>query len=175
MQSSTTFYILWIVAFLGFPLGGSASHLLVGPVADIPRAALAGLVTGAVIGLAQWLILQQVISLNGVWVLATALGMAVGLAAGTAITGTSTEGNTLLIRAAMTGLAIGVAQWLVLRTLIPNSGWWIAIIPIGWTIGWFVTRAVGVDMSQQWSVFGASGAITFQVITLLALWRLLPS
>ncbi len=174
MQSSFTFYILWIVAFIGFPLGGLAARLLVGPVENALRGMFAGLVTGAIIGLAEWLVLRQAIPISVGWVAATALGMALGLAAGVAVTGTSTEGNALLIRAAITGLGIGVAQWLLLQPRIPMSGWWIGVIAVSWTIGWYVTRAVGVDLGPQWSVFGASGALVFQFITALTLWRLLP-
>jgi hypothetical protein len=37
-----------------------------------------------------------------------------------------------------------------------------------------VTRAAGIDHAQHWPVFGASGALTFQLLTGLALAWLLP-
>jgi hypothetical protein len=40
-------------------------------------------------------------------------------------------------------------------------------------VGWFVTRAAGIDLSFKWSVFGVSGALTFQLLTGLALYFLL--
>lgn len=174
MTTSISFYVLWMVAFIGFPLGGIASQLLVGPVESPLRGAFAGLIAGVVIGLVQWLVLRQVIPLPVGWVLGAALGMAAGMATGIAFFGTSTEGNGLLLRALLTGLTIGVAQWLILRAQIPASGWWVGVIAIGWAAGWFVTRAVGVDLTWQWSVFGSSGALVFQLITALSLWRLLP-
>ena len=43
----------WMVSFAGYPLGGYAAYLLVGPV-DGPAAALAGgLLTGAILGAVQ--------------------------------------------------------------------------------------------------------------------------
>lgn len=41
-------------------------------------------------------------------------------------------------------------------------------------IGWLVTRAVGVDLAQHWFAFGSSGALTFQLLSGLALAWLLP-
>jgi hypothetical protein len=36
-----------------------------------------------------------------------------------------------------------------------------------------ITRAIGVDLAQQWIVFGSSGAIVFQLLTGLTLsWML---
>jgi hypothetical protein len=40
-------------------------------------------------------------------------------------------------------------------------------------LGWFITRGAGIDLSYKWAVFGASGAITFQLLTGLALYFLL--
>lgn len=164
-----SFYLLWLLAFLGFPIGGAVAYSLVGAV-DIPaRAALAGLVTGVVIGLAQWLVLRQALPLNPGWIVITGMGTAVGLAAGVALFGTETAGNTLLLRAALTGLIIGIAQWLLLREHITMNGWWLLVIAGGWAIAWAVTRAFGVNLTRHWSVFGASGAIVFQLLTAVVL------
>lgn len=35
----------------------------------------------------------------------------------------------------MTGLVIGVAQWLVLRRYLPGAGWWILASAFGWFLG----------------------------------------
>lgn len=50
---------------------------------------------------------------------------------------------------------------------------WIGVRTLGWTIGWFVTRFTGVDLSPKWAMFGATGALTLQVLTGLALYLLL--
>jgi hypothetical protein len=169
---SIWFYLLWIVAFLGFPIGGAISNLLVGSVNSIPRAALAGLLTGAAIGMAQWLVLRQVIPVDLRWVIVSGVGLAVGLALGLGLIGTETAGMALVYRAVITGLVIGLAQWLLLRDYVPLSGWWILVIGAAWAMAWTITRAVGIDMSHNWSVFGSSGAIVFQILTAIV-WRLL--
>lgn len=171
---SVSFYLLWIVAFLGFPIGGSLSQLVVGPIDTIVKGALGGLITGAVIGLAEWLVLRQALpALDLRWALATGIGMALGLGLGVALFGIETDGNQMILRAAVTGLAIGIAQWLVLREFVDSSAWWVLVMGGGWAIAWTITRAFGVDMTKNWSVFGSSGAIIFQIITAIALRLLL--
>ncbi len=101
--------------------------------------------------------------------------MAAGLAIGTTFLGSETASNELLWRGAITGLCIGIGQWIILRQVLPlpQSVIWIAVVSLGWALGWFVTRAAGIDLSLKWYVFGMSGALTFQVLTGLALYFLL--
>jgi hypothetical protein len=167
------FWLFWGLAFLGFPIGGFLANVLVGAVTDPVRAGLAGALTGAVLGVAQWLVLKSRLPLPIWWVAATGAGMAVGLAIGTAWLGAETTGDALLWRAAATGVCLGIAQWLVLRPLVPQAALWIAAVGLGWVVGWSVTRGAGIDLSLRWSVFGATGALAFQLLTGLALAYLL--
>jgi hypothetical protein len=163
------------VAFLGFPIGGYLAYLLVGPITTPVQAALAGAITGAVLGLVQWAVLRTRLPVPIWWVVATSAGMAVGLALSTILLGSETAGTELLGRAVITGLCIGVAQWLLLRPTVPWAALWVAVIGLGWVLGWFITRGAGIDLDLKWSVFGASGALTFQILTGLALYVLLRS
>jgi hypothetical protein len=110
------FWALWAVAFLGFPLGGSLAALLIGSITTTVQAGLAGAITGAILGGVQWLVLRTAMPLPLWWVVATSAGMSLGLALSTAFFGSETSGNDLLWRAGITGLSIGIAQWLVLHT-----------------------------------------------------------
>jgi hypothetical protein len=171
------FWLFWFLAFLGFPIAGILANLL-GPVSTSVRAILAGAIAGASLGLTQWLVLKSRLPLELTrWVIATSIGFAIGLAIGTAFIGTETGGNELLWRAAITGLCIGVAQCIVLQQVLPlpQAVVWIGVVSLGWALGWFVTRSAGIDLSPKWAVFGATGAITFQFITGLALYFLLRS
>jgi hypothetical protein len=69
------------------------------------------------LGGVQWLVLRSPLSLSRWWILATAIGMAAGLAIGTAFLGSDTVGSPLLWRAAITGLCIGIGA----RSASPRS------------------------------------------------------
>jgi hypothetical protein len=171
------FWLFWVLAFLSFPIAGVLAIFVV-PVTTPVRAIIAGAIGGAALGLIQWLVLKSRLPLLSIWwVAATSVGMAVGLAIGTAFLGSETAGNALLWRGAITGLCIGIGQWIILRQVLPlpQSIIWIGVVSVGWALGWFVTRAAGIDLNLKWYVFGISGALTFQLLTGLTLYFLLRS
>jgi len=173
-EAAWRFWAGWGLAFIGFPLGGLAATALVGGVTTPVEGVIGGAATGAVIGLAQWLALRRRLALTPWWIAATAVGMGVGLALGIALLGTDTAGITLPLRGLVTGASIGIAQFALLRGNTARAFVWPFVVACSWAIGWLVTRAVGVDLAPQWSVFGAAGALTFQLLTGLALAWLLP-
>ena len=84
------FFLWWMLAFLGFPIGGFLALVLVGSVEGVVSGALGGGLAGAVIGAAQWLVLRRYIGIGLEWVLATALGVAIGDGLGALLTGAGT-------------------------------------------------------------------------------------
>jgi len=171
------FWLFWILAFLSFPIAGLLANLI-GPVTTPVRAFIAGAIAGAALGLIQWLILKSRLPLLPIWwVIATSVGFGIGLAISTAVLGSETGGNELLWRGAITGFCIGVAQCIVFQKVLPLPQLliWIGAVSLGWALGWLVTRSAGIDLSPKWAVFGVSGALTFQIITGLALYFLLRS
>ena len=167
------FWMGWALAFLGFPLGGLATWMLLGPITTPLAGATGGALTGTVLGAVQWLALRRGLPLSPWWIVATALGMATGLTLGIALLGTRTDDATLPLRGLTTGVSIGMAQFLLLRSISGRAPVWALIVALGWALGWTITRAVGIDLSQQWTVFGSSGAIVFQLLTGVALsWML---
>jgi hypothetical protein len=174
---SLQFWFMWFIAFVGFPIGGTLAKILVGPVSNPVTAALAGAITGAALGLVQWLLLRQQSSVSMVWILATSLGMAIGLSLSVALLGS--EMNNLLWRALVTGLCVGFAQALIIRFDLSLSTAqavvWLTTISLGFVLGWFITRSVGVDLSPKWSVFGSTGAWAFQILTGTIMFFLLRS
>jgi hypothetical protein len=142
---------------------------LAGAVTGIPQAAIGGAATGAVIGLAQWLVLRRRLPLTPWWIAVTAAGMSVGLALGVGVFGIDTTGAALPLRGLVTGAAIGLAQYLALRGLTPRAPAWPAVVALGWAVGWIVTRAAGIDLAPSFTVFGSTGAWAFQLLTGLAL------
>jgi outer membrane lipoprotein SlyB len=64
-------YLLWwMLAFLGFPLGGLLALELVGSVDGVVSGALGGALAGAMIGADQWSVLQRYLGVGTEWILA---------------------------------------------------------------------------------------------------------
>ena len=172
---SWRFWLFWVLAFLSFPIAGLLANL-VGSVTTPVRGLLAGAIAGVALGLIQWLILKtRFPQLPIWWIVATGAGMGIGLAISTAVLGSETAGSDLLWRGVITGFCIGAAQWIVFRQFVPlpQSVIWVGVVGIAWALGWFVTRSAGIDLSPRWAVYGISGALTFQLVTGLALYFLL--
>ncbi len=162
----------WMAGFVGFPLGGLAAMIVVGPVDSTVTAVAGGLLTGAVLGTAQaaglglrpWLPLEGAAFLQ--WIAATAVGLGVGLGIGSTAVGFGTSLPALVVQGAISGLAVGAAQAVVLRHRLGALalGWPPALAAF-WAIGWFITTSVGVQVEEQFTVFGAAGAITVTLLT----------
>lgn len=156
----------WMVSFLGFPLGGLTAMLLGGPVDSLAAAILGGLLTGAVLGAAQALALRFDPRNLLTWVLATAAGLATGLAVGASVVDFRTGLGDLVLQGAISGFAVGAAQSVVLvRRTGPLAFLWPAYLAAAWSIGWDVTTSVGVQVEDQFTVFGAAGAVTVTLLT----------
>src|SRR3954454_6135683 len=91
------FFLWWMLAFLGFPLGGFLSLVVVGSMEGAVSGALGGALAGAVIGAAQWLVLRRCMRVGPEWILATAFGVAIGDALGALLTGAGTGIGALLL------------------------------------------------------------------------------
>lgn len=166
----------WLLAVVGFPIGGLLAQTIAGPAATVPAALLSGLIAGAVIGLGQALSLFLRAQALALWVGGTAIALAVALAVVTAAIGqieTSTEAIAL---GALSGVLIGAAQGAVfMRAGVANAWVWIPVTGVAWAVGWLITSSVGVALAPGWPVYGLSGAVVSQIITGVALWRLVPS
>jgi hypothetical protein len=82
-------WLIWTAGFVSFPIAGVAAGLIAGRVDDPLAALIAGLVTGAVIGVGQWLVSRG--RLRPVrWILATVVGMGLGLLLGASVVGFGT-------------------------------------------------------------------------------------
>ena len=155
----------WLPTFLGFPLGGFAAELIVGPVDGLVAALLGGAITGVVLGTVQ----AWAMGSNGPpaarWIVATTAGLSVGLALGSAAVGYSTSLGDLVVQGAICGLAIGTAQALVLRGRVAYL--WAPALSALWAIGWAVSTSIGVDVETQYAVFGSSGALVVTAATVV--------
>jgi hypothetical protein len=163
-------WLAWVT--LG-EVSGFAVPALVGasvvtaPVAvQVPALLAAGVVEGAVLGLAQARVLRRVLPVVSPsrWTAATAAGAGVAWSAGLTpgyawdraadlppavqVVGGVGLGSVLL-------LSLGVAQWLVLRRGLPRAGWWVPATALAWLAGLAGFMAVSTPLwrpGQSWPV-----------------------
>lgn len=163
--------LAWTLGFLSFPVAGLVGAAVAGPVASPGAALTGGLVTGLVIGAGQ--------ALAGRldprrWIPASAVGLGAGLLLAVATVGPGTSLGELALGGLVTGVPLGLAQALALPAGTRARWAWAAALPPLWALGWTVTTLAGVDVERQYTVFGASGALTFAVLSGLLLHALLP-
>jgi hypothetical protein len=109
------------------------------------------------------------------WVLATAAGQAVGLLVGAAAVGYRTGLADLAVMGSLTGIPTGIAQAFALPPSLRHRWAWAAVAPILWGLGWTVTTLIGIDVEQQYTEFGLSGALTYSALSGLVLVALVSS
>jgi hypothetical protein len=158
----------WMATFSGFPIGGYAAYLISGPVDGLTAALIGGALTGAILGAAQVWALRLRGAAARHWVAATAAGLMVGLAVGAAVVGYHTDIIDLVVQGAITGLAVGAAQGVLLRAHLGRSAWaWPPLLSGLFATGWVVTIGWGIDVDEQFTIFGASGALVVTAATIV--------
>ena len=158
---------------LAFPPSGLIAHLVAGRVDSVPAAVLNGVIAGTGIGAAQWALLRHR-GVSLIWIAATAVGLGTGLAAGAALVSYETDITSLAVMGAVSGLGVGIAQGATLATAKRTVGW-IAANSVLWALGWTVTTAGGIDVSQQWAVFGAYGCLTLAFLQSTIIGAFVPA
>jgi hypothetical protein len=163
----------WLLTALAFPPAGLIAHVVAGRVDTVPAAVLNGVITGAGIGAVQWALLRHR-HVSPMWIVATAAGLGAGLASGAAIVSYRTDITSLALMGAASGFAVGLAQGALLATAQRTLGW--AAVNTGlFALGWTVTTAGGIDVSQQWAVFGAYGCTALAFLQSMIIDAFVPS
>jgi hypothetical protein len=165
---------VWIVTAFAFPPAGFIAHQVAGPVDGAGAALLGGVIAGAVIGTAQWAMLRRRGG-SPRWIVATAAGFGVGLAAGAALVDYATSRAALVVMGAVCGVVIGLAQVVSFAALRRHALSWTLATAGLWAIGWAVTTGAGVKVEDQWAVFGISGALVVAVLQSVLVNRLVPA
>ena len=174
LDSGRTILLRWLVATVGFPIGGFVGHAIAGPAATVIAALIGGLIAGAIIGFGQAGALALRPQAIAIWAGVTAVGLAVPLIAITALIGQIDTTFDAVLLGALTGLAIGAGQAVLFgREGVGNAWIWVGASAVAWAVGWLVTAAVGVALAPGWPVFGLSGALVSQVITGIVLWKVM--
>jgi hypothetical protein len=165
-------WLIWTAGFLAFPIAGLAGTAAAGRVDDPVAALVGGTVTGLVLGAGQWLASRRRLDPRR-WIPATAVGMGLGLLLGAAAVDYRTSLADLALMGALTGIPLGVAQALALPRNAHPRWAWAAAMPVLWALGWTATTLGGIAVEEQFTIFGAYGAITFSALSGLLLHRLL--
>jgi hypothetical protein len=176
MNTGRGYWLAWFLASLigygmGAIIGGSFPSRFF-PVDTFPMAngITLGIVTGAIGGYFQWVVLRQQIAGAGLWWLASALGF--GLAIGAVIATDARENYVVagVVMASIFGVTSGFLQWLILRRKVPRAGWWLPANFLGSLVAAIAMPIAGVIFDVgNWGLgvmtfgllFGAgNGAIT---------------
>jgi hypothetical protein len=156
----------WIgLALLAFPLAGYAGWGVGGHVDGVMPALIGGAITGAGIGFVQWMFLRRDLDVGPVWILGTGLALAAGLGIGSAVVDYEVSTGQLAIMGAISGAPVGIVQGLLLRNRFSLWSVWMVAMPALFALGWVVSASIGVDVDNQFTVFGASGTIVFGLLT----------
>jgi hypothetical protein len=166
-------WLLWTAGFLAFPIAGLAGTAVAGRV-DGPLAALGGgAVAGLVIGAGQVLASRRLLEPR-TWIPATGAGMGIGLLLGAVTVDYGTSLADLALMGALTGAVLGPAQAVALPRGTRLRWVWATAVPALWALGWTTTTLGGIAVDEQFTVFGAYGAVTFSALSGLLLLVLLP-
>ena len=173
-QTGTRWVLAWVGAFLAYPIGGLITSLVFGRLDNAAEGILGGVVVGLVVGAAQYFALRGRLAVDWRWIAATTVGIVVGIGASIALFGTENTMDAILRRALLTGLVLGIAQWGLLRQYARRAWLWVPVVTVMYGIAWAVTaQVIATNVDQGFVVFGSSGALVFQLVTGLVLWRML--
>jgi hypothetical protein len=133
-----------------------------------------GLVSGALVGPLQAAVLRERGVAAAPWAAATALGLGIGFAAVIPalifFDPQDTEPLTIALMV-LAGLGPGVAQWLVLRRVLPGAGWWIPASAVAVALLFLCGVFLGGE-GREWLAAGAGG-LAYATATGVALAALL--
>jgi hypothetical protein len=166
----------WVAVWLAFPVAGYIGWKVGGRVDAVDAALVGGALTGAGLAAVEWWAAKGALGRPAAWIGASGVGYALGLAAGAALVGYDTELGALALMGLVSGAALGAAQGLVLarqgrRALaLP----WALAMPVLFALGWSVASVTGIGVEDQFTVFGAGGALVFMLLSGLLVARFAP-
>ena len=167
-------WLTWTAGFLAFPIAGLVGAAPLGRVDDPAAALIGGAVTGLVLGAGQALASRGRLNPRR-WAAATAIGMGLGLLLGATTVDYGTSLSDLALMGALTGMILGPAQAVALPPGSRMRWVWAAAAPVLWALGWTATMLGGISVEEQFTVFGAYGALTYASLSGVLLHVLLPT
>jgi len=88
------------------------------------------------------------------------------VASGAALVDYQTDLGSLAVQGAVTGGLVGVAQTVALTPRLGVMALaWPVFLSGTFAVGWATTTTAGIDVDQQFTIFGSSGALVATVLT----------
>lgn len=136
-------------------LAGTLGWFLAGILGWLLRDAILGQASvGLVTGVMQWYVLRRRIPQAGWWIPFSGLGWGLGWA----LTLTFLPRDLGLLSGLLLGAVMGAAQWVVLRRVYRQAGWWIPASAVAWTLG--LTGVLGFSLVG--AVMGAASGLLLE-------------
>jgi hypothetical protein len=175
--SGWRFLPLWTVATgVGFAIGGPVSSIVPEYVSGDLGNILGYGVMSLAIAMPQWLVLHSKVNHAYWWLLATTLGGLVGGPASMKIAWDLSIHyeevvDLFTMFAILRGTTTGIAQWIFLRTQIPQAGWWV----IATSIAWYASLTIGFNLAKKVAFITPSAmlGVCYGLITGIAMFLLL--
>lgn len=169
-----TFGLLWVLATtLGTMAGFGVGKVLQNAIwRGLPGDWVVCMVfAGTSIGLLQSLVLGREVSGPGWWVLASTVGLPMGVALGGAA-GSALEAPA--VEAFLVAPSIGAMQWLFLRQRVSRAGWWILASMLGWGGGAASAEVLSrlIGGSRVFVLSGVLGLVVGVVTGMALVWLL---
>ena len=135
-------WLAWTLATaLGMLIGYLPLALLVGPLDLGIARVIIPIITGILLGLAQWLVLRPYVSQSYDWIINHAAGWVVGFTLGLFIVQLLSKTPLgMLVGFIAFGALVAVFQYPALRREIPHLTTWIVANVIGWTLGVYLSQ-----------------------------------
>lgn len=135
-------WLAWTLATaFGMLIGYLPLALLIGSI-DLGLArVIVPIITGTLLGLAQWLVLRPYVKGSYDWILHHAVGWVVGFTLGLFVVQLLSKTPLgMLIGFLCFGLIVALFQFPILRREIPHLATWILANMIGWTLGAYLSQ-----------------------------------
>ena len=150
-RNETGLWLAWTFATaLGMIVGYLPLALLVGSLDLGVALVIVPIISGTLLGLAQWLVLRPYITKSYDWILNQAVGWVVGFTLGLFVVQLLSKTPLgMLVGFMAFGLIVALFQYPILRREIPHLVSWIVANVIGWTLGAFLSQLMASAFFQN--------------------------
>ena len=174
-------WLAWTLATgLGMLIGYLPLALLVGSLDLGVARVIVPIVSGIVLGLAQWLALRPYVTQSHDWILNHAAGWVVAFALGVFVVQLLAKTPLgLLVGYICFGVIVAVFQYPALRREIPHLTTWILVNVVGWTLGAYLSQlaaslffknAVPTTVTSVLVNVGVTGLVAGAITALGLIW-----